>query len=139
MDLRWHRSFASMGAKPRVTWPLLRRVMGYARPYRWLIAEMLLAILASTGLGLLRPLILRDLIDHTLPNRDVTRLNLLALALIGIPAVSGLIGVCERRLNARVGEGVIHDLRVALYAYLQRMSLHFFTHTRTGELMSRLN
>src|SRR5215470_606739 len=139
MDLRWHRSFASMGAKPHVTWPLLRRVMGYAWPYRWLIAGMLLAILASTGLGLLRPLILRDLIDRTLPNRDVARLNLLALALIGIPAVSGLIGVCERRLNASIGEGVICDLRVALYAHLQRMSLRFFTHTKTGELMSRLN
>src|SRR5499427_3800837 len=139
MDLSWHRSFTSTGAKPHVTWPLLRRVMGYAWPYRWRIAGMLLAILASTGLGLLRPLILRDLIDRTLPNRDVARLNLLALALIGIPAVSGLIGVCERRLNANIGEGVIYELRVALYAHLQRMSLRFFTHTKTGELMSRLN
>jgi ATP-binding cassette subfamily B protein len=139
MGFRWHNIFASTGAKPRVTWPLLRRVMGYAWPYRWLIAGMLLAILASTGLGLLRPLILRDLIDRTLPNRDFARLNLLALALIGIPTVSGLIGVYERRLNASIGEGVIYDLRVALYAYLQRMSLRFFTHTKTGELMSRLN
>ena len=67
MALSWHSSFAGTGAKPHVTWPLLRRVMGYAWPYRWLIAGMLLAILASTGLGLLRPLILRDLIDRTLP------------------------------------------------------------------------
>src|SRR5215831_17424225 len=139
MDLSWHCSFTSTGAKPRVTWPLLRRVMGYAWPYRWLITGMLLAILASTGLGLLRPLILRDLLDRTLPNRDGARLNLLALALIGIPAVSGLIGVGERRLNASIGEGVIYDLRVALYAHLQRLSLRFFTHTKTGELMSRLN
>src|SRR5262245_12897085 len=139
MAYSWHSIFASTGEKPHVTWPLLRRVMGYAWPYRWLIAGMLLAILASTGLGLLRPLILRDLIDRTLPNRDVTRLNLLALALIGIPALSGLIGVCERRLSASIGEGVIYDLRVALYAHLQRMSLRFFTHTKTGELMSRLN
>jgi ATP-binding cassette, subfamily B, bacterial len=139
MGFSWHSLFASTGEKPRVTWPLLRRVMGYAWPYRWLIAGMLLAILASTGLGLLRPLILRDLLDRTLPNRDLARLNLLALALIGIPAVSGLIGVCERRLNASIGEGVIYDLRVALYAHLQRMSLRFFTHTKTGELMSRLN
>jgi ATP-binding cassette subfamily B protein len=139
MGFSWHSLFASTGEKPRVTWPLLRRVMGYAWPYRWLIAGMLLAILASTGLGLLRPLILRDLIDRTLPNHDFTRLNLLALALIGIPAVSGLIGIFERWLNANIGEGVIYDLRVALYAHLQRMSLRFFTHTKTGELMSRLN
>ena len=139
MGFSWHSIFASTGEKPRVTWPLLRRVAGYAWPYRWPIVGMLLAILASTGLGLLRPLILRDLLDRTLPNRDVARLNLLALALIGIPAVSGLIGVCERRLNASIGEGVIYDLRVALYAHLQRLSLRFFTHTKTGELMSRLN
>src|SRR2546426_6936456 len=139
MGISWHSIFASTGEKPRVTWPLLRRVMGYAWPYRWLIAGMLLAILASTGLGLLRPLILRDLIDRPLPNRFFPRLNLLALALIAIPAVSGLIGVFERRLNASIGEGVIYDLRVALYAHLQRMSLRFFTHTKTGELMSRLN
>jgi ATP-binding cassette subfamily B protein len=100
---------------------------------------MLLAILASTGLALLRPLILRDLLDRTLPNRDIARLNLLALALIGIPAVSGLIGIGERRLNASIGEGVIYDLRVALYAHLQRLPLRFFIHTKTGELMSRLN
>src|SRR5262245_58183530 len=104
MDFSWHGIFTSTGDKPRVTWLLLRRVMGYARPYRWLIAGMLLAILASTGLGLLRPLILRDLIDHTLPNHDFARLNLLALALISIPAVSGLVGVCERRLHASIGE-----------------------------------
>ena len=67
MGFGWHSIFASTGEKPRVTWPLLRRVMGYAWPYRWLLAGMLLAILASTGLGLLRPLILRDLIDRTPP------------------------------------------------------------------------
>src|SRR5262249_57698570 len=128
-----------VGEKPHGAGPLLRRVRGSAWPYRWLIAGMLLAILASTGLGLLRPLILRDLIDRTLPNRDVTRLNLLALALIGIPALSGLIGVCERRLSASIGEGVIYDLRVALYPHLQRMSLRFFTHTKTGALLSHLN
>src|SRR5574341_692667 len=99
------------------------------------------SIFASTGEKprVTWPLLLRDLIDHTLPNRDVARLNLLALALIGIPALSGLIGVCERRLNASIGEGVIYALRVALYAYLQRLSLRFFTHTKAGELMSRLN
>src|SRR4029450_13093317 len=113
MDFSWHRSFTSTGAKPRVTWPLLRRVLGYAWPYRWLLAGMLLAIPASTGLGPPRPLIPPDLLDRPLPDRDVARLNLLALALIGIPALSGLIGVCERRLNASIGEGVIYDLRVA--------------------------
>lgn len=125
--------------KPKVTPQLLRRVGQYALPYRWLIGGMLLLILAHTGLSLLTPLIMRDLIDTTIPAGDVRRLALLAAALLAIPIVDGGLTVFQRRTSARVGEGVIADLRVALYANLQRMSLRFFTNTRVGELMSRLN
>jgi ATP-binding cassette subfamily B protein len=127
------------GERPRVEWPLLRRVLGYARPYRSGIAVLLVAILMTTGLGVLTPLIFRDLIDHTLPEHDAARLNWLALALILVPIATGAIQIVQRRLNAAIGEGVIYDLRVSLYTHLQRMSLRFFTHTKTGELMSRLN
>jgi ATP-binding cassette subfamily B protein len=122
-----------------VSWPLLKRVLGYARPYKWGIVILLASILATTGLGLITPLILRDLIDRTLPSGDAARLNLLAAALVGIPILSGAIRVAQRKVNAEIGEGVIYDLRVALYSHLQRMSLRFFTNTKTGELMSRLN
>jgi ATP-binding cassette, subfamily B, bacterial len=125
--------------KPKVTWPLLKRVFGYARPYHWQIAGMLVVILASTGLTMLTPLILRDLIDHTIPAKDLPRLGLLALALLFIPALESGLSILQRQLNARVGEGVIYDLRLALYAGLQRMSLRFFTNNKVGELMSRLN
>ncbi len=125
--------------RPKITWQLLRRVLYYARPYLWPIGGLLLLILAQTGLMLLTPLILRDLLDNTIPSRDMGRLALLAGALLLIPALDGVMGVVQRRLNAQVGEGVIYDLRVALYAHLQRMSLRFFTNTKVGELMSRLN
>ncbi|MBN1678664.1 MAG: ABC transporter ATP-binding protein [Anaerolineae bacterium] len=125
--------------KAQVSWRLIRRVLGYARPYRRHIVWMLLTILVSTGLSLLTPLIFRDLIDHTLPEGDTGRLNMLALGLVLIPVANGAILVVQRLLNASIGEGVIYDLRVALYAHLQRMSLRFFTHTKTGELISRLN
>jgi ATP-binding cassette subfamily B protein len=125
--------------KPKITKSLLKRVLFYAGPYRWLMICMLLLILASTGLGLLSPLIMRDLIDHAIPSKDIQRLILLALAMLGIPILNGALHVVQRRINARVGEGVICDLRMALYAGLQRMSLRFFTNTKTGELMSRLN
>lgn len=125
--------------KPKVTRALLMRVLRYARPYRWHIVGLLLIIMVTTGLGLLTPLIFRDLIDYTLPNGDVQRLNLLALGLIAIPVINGGIRVIERKLNSTIGEGVIYDLRVALYSHLQKMSLRFFTNTKTGELMSRLN
>ncbi len=127
-------------AKKKVmTWPLLKRVMSYGKPYRGKIILMLVTILLTTGLGLLTPLIFRNLIDRTLPQRDTSRLNLLALALVLIPLVNGAILVVQRWLNATIGEGVIYDLRVGVYAHFQRLSLRFFTHTKTGELMSRLN
>ncbi len=123
----------------QITWALLKRVLAYARPYWGRIGLMLTTILLLTGLDLLTPLIFRDLIDNTLPSGNTTRLNWLALALVAIPLFRGGIGVFQRGLNAFVGEGVIYDLRVALYAHLQRMSLRFFTHTKSGELISRLN
>jgi ATP-binding cassette, subfamily B, bacterial len=123
----------------RVTWQLMRRVLGYARPYRGKILLMLFTILLTTGMGLITPLIFRDLIDITLPAGDVKRLNMLAVGLVLIPILTGAIRIVQRRLNAAVGEGVIYDLRVVLYEHLQKMSLRFFTNTKTGELMSRLN
>ncbi len=135
----WWGFISAPAEKPKVTRTLLRRVLAYGRPYRYQIIGMLVAILISTGLTLLTPLILRDLIDHTIPTGNVHRLILLALALLLIPSIGGVINVVQRRLNAVVGEGVIYDLRVALYSHLQRMSLRFFTNTKVGELMSRLN
>ena len=125
--------------KPRITWQLLRRVVRYARPYRWLIGGMLVLILAQTGLMLLPPLIFRNLIDEAIPDGDLRRLATLAVALLVIPIFNGALNVAKRRTSARVGEGVIYDLRLALYESLQRMSLRFFTNTKVGELMSRLN
>ena len=131
-------------AKPKISWRLIKRVLGYARPYLHYIAAMLLTIIFTTLLGLLTPLIFRDLIDSVLTPEGVAygntaRLNLLAFGLVAIPVVSGVIRVGQRWLNAQVGEGVIYDLRVSLYSHLQKMSLRFFTNTKTGELMSRMN
>src|SRR5690606_22795940 len=103
------------------------------------IIWMLVLILLTSALGLISPLILRELIDRTLPDKNVNNLVWLALALLLVPILSGGLRIIQRRLNASVGEGVIFDLRVALYERLQRMSLHFFKHTRLGELISRLN
>jgi ATP-binding cassette subfamily B protein len=139
----WHTGWwgyvSSTGEKPKITTQLMRRVLSYARPYRWQIIAMLGLILFNAGLSLVTPLVMRDLIDRTIPARDLKRLAGLSLALLLIPLLSGVINVLQRRLNAYVGEGVIYDLRVALFSRLQRMSLRFFTNTKVGELMSRLN
>jgi ATP-binding cassette subfamily B protein len=135
----WHAVMRSDDTKPRLTVKLLLRVLSYARPYGWPLAGMLGAILVSTVLTLLTPLIFRRMIDVVIPRGDMGGLVLLALGLLAIPVLQGLVGVVQRRFNADVGEGVIYDLRVALFTKLQRMSLRFFTNTRIGELMSRLN
>ncbi|HSD83661.1 MAG TPA: ABC transporter ATP-binding protein, partial [Anaerolineae bacterium] len=108
----WFGYLRATDEKPRVTWKLLTRVLHYARPYRWHIAGMLVLILITTGTGLLLPLIFRRMIDYTIPAGDVPQLMLLAVGLLCIPAFNGLVNVLQRQLNARVGEGVVYDLRV---------------------------
>ena len=125
--------------RPEVSRALLRRVGDYARPY-WRRAALMMGLIVVTSLlNLVPPLLYRDLLDNTLPEGNAARLNLLALGVIGIPVLTGLTGVAQRYLSSNIGEGIIYDLRRALYGHMQRMSMRFFTHTRTGEMMSRLN
>ena len=135
----WFMYMRQGDEKPTLTRELLLRVLAYARPYWWHITGMLVTILIGTGLSLVGPLIFRQMIDVVLPSKNINQLIWFALALLFIPIVDGVIGVIQRRLNATVGEGVIYDLRSALFARLHRMSLRFFTNTKVGELMSRLN
>jgi len=132
-------SLLASDEKPHITWSLLKRALSYGWLYRWRVAGLLVLILCLSGLNLVQPLILRQLIDGTIPSRDFDQLFLLSAALLLLPMVTGSVTVVQRRLNASVGEGVIFDLRLALFSHLQRMSLRFFTHTQVGELMSRLN
>lgn len=125
--------------RPQLSWALLRRVWGYALPYRLKIVGLLVTIFTITGLSLVPPLLYRHLIDYAIPNRDVSRLNWLAVGMIGIPIINALIGTYQRYLSATIGESLIADLRNVLFSHMQRMSLRFFTHAKTGELMSRLN
>ncbi len=125
--------------KPQVSAGLLRRVAAFAKPYwRW-VTLTLVTIIGISLLSLLPPLLIRNLIDVAIPEGDIKRLSLLALGMISVPVINGLLGVAQRYSSATVGEGLIFDLRSEVYAHLQRMSLRFYTHTQTGEMMSRLN
>src|SRR5579859_623360 len=135
----WWRTIGSGDQKPKISWRLIRRVLGYARPYRFKIVLVLLTILISSLLGLVTPLLFKSLIDNALQQHNVTLLDMLALGIIAIPLVNGAISILQRYLNSSIGEGVIYELRVGLFTHLQRMSMRFFTNTKTGELMSRLN
>ena len=125
--------------KPEVSAGLLRRVAAFAKPYwRW-VTLTLVTIIGISLLSLLPPLLIRNLIDVAIPEKDLAQLSLLALGMIAVPVINGLLGVAQRYSSATVGEGLIFDLRSEIYAHLQRMSLRFYTHTQTGEMMSRLN
>lgn len=127
------------GTRMKLDRSLLKRVLAYGRSYWVLVALVIIIIIITSLLELIPPLLYRDLIDNVIPNRDLNRLSLLALGMIGIPIASGLIGVAERYFSARAGEGIIFDLRQQMYEHLQRMSLRFFTHTKSGEIISRFN
>ena len=100
---------------------------------------VLVTIVIISLLSLLPPLLIRDLIDNAIPGEDLGRVTWLGIGMVLVPLLNGGFGVLQRWASATIGEGIIFDLRCGLFGHLQRMSLGFFTATRTGELMSRLN
>ena len=116
----------------------VRRIAAFFAPYRAQVGIVTAAILLTSLLGIVNPLLLGRLIDDAIPNRDFFKLNLYVGLMIVIPIGSGLIGVGQAYLNNKVGQNVMQDLRNALYSHLQRLPLRFFTETRTGEIQSRL-
>jgi len=114
------------------------RIAAFFRPYRRRVGVVLAAILLTSFIGLINPILLKLLIDVAIPQRDWGLLNLFVGLMIALPILSGLIGVGQSYLNNTIGQSVMHDLRTALYTHLQAMPLRFFTDTKTGEIQSRL-
>ncbi len=115
-----------------------RRIVAFFSPYRLQVVIVLIAIIATSLIGLVNPYLLKLLIDDVIVGHQYDRLNLYVGLMIVLPIVSGLIGVGQTYLNNVIGQSVMQDLRNALYAHLQRLPLRFFTATRTGEIQSRL-
>ena len=116
-----------------------RRIGAFFRPYRLQIVVVLVAIIATSLIGLVNPYLLKLLIDNVIVGGQYDKLNLYVGLMIILPIITGLIGVGQSYLNNLIGQHVMQDLRNALYAHLQRMPLRFFTATRTGEIQSRLS
>src|SRR4051794_36443935 len=116
----------------------LRRIAALFRPYRRRLAVVLALIALSAGLGMVSPFLLREVLDEAIPQRDSGLLTLLVLGMIGVSVATGVLGVGQTWLSNVVGQRVMHDLRAAVYRHLQRLSLAFFTRTRTGEVQSRI-
>ncbi len=116
-----------------------RRIAAFFGPYRFQVVVVLVAILATSLIGLVNPYLLKLLIDDVIVGHQYDKLNLYVGLMIVLPVVTGLIGVGQSYLNNLIGQSVMQDLRNALYTHLQRMPLRFFTATRTGEIQSRLS
>jgi ATP-binding cassette subfamily B protein len=125
--------------RPDIDKALLKRVWQYGRPYGRGLIGILGTIVVISSLSVVPAILIGILIDDAIPRADVRLLTLLGLGMVAVPLVNAVVGVLQRWLSSRVGEGIIFDLRRELYAHLQRMSLRFFTATKTGELMNRLN
>jgi ATP-binding cassette subfamily B protein len=115
------------------------RIAAFFRPYRLQVAVVMGAIVVTSLLGLVNPIMLKLLTDQVIIGQDYTNLLLFVGLMIVTPIVSGLIGVGQTYLNNVIGQSVMQDLRNALYSHLQRLPLRFFTETRTGEIQSRLS
>ncbi|HEX4831827.1 MAG TPA: ABC transporter ATP-binding protein [Trebonia sp.] len=116
----------------------LHRVVALFRPYRWNLLFVCFLVAASALISLVNPFLIRAVIDVALPQGRTGLLAILAAAMIVVAVANSSMSVSQVYVSTRVGQRVMHDLRTAVYAHLQRMSLAFFTRTRTGEVQSRI-
>ncbi len=123
---------------PAVRKANLRRIFPLFRPYRGRLAVVGTVIFVSAAIGVISPFLLRDVLDVAIPDQNMQLLTALVAGMVAIPIISGVLGVFSTLLSNQVGQSVMHDLRTQVYRHLQRLSLAFFTRTRTGEVQSRI-
>ena len=117
----------------------MRRVMVFARPYLSSIIGFLLSIVVSAAIALVPPLLFRTIVDTAIPAGDKRRIVVLTIILVVVAMGDAILSIVQRWYSSRIGEGLIYDLRVALFDKVQNMPIAFFTRTQTGALISRLN
>ena len=126
------------------TFQIIRRTIGLFAPFKWHLAAMLSLIVVTVSMNLAPALLLGAIIDQATPSRDTGELGesgrILTLMAIGVVIYvgAGLLGVFQAYVNQIVGQGVMFNLRAALHGHLQRLSVRFFTNTKTGEILSRV-
>ena len=118
--------------------PQTRRIVALFRPYRGRLGTVLALIVLGASLTMISPFLLREIIDDAIPGQDTTLLAWLVAGMVAIAIAAGALTVVQTYVSTVIGQRVMHDLRTAVYRHLQRMSLAFFTRTRTGEVQSRI-
>jgi ATP-binding cassette subfamily B protein len=118
---------------------LLKRVLGLARPYRGKLIGFVVTVVLASIVVAIPPLILRALLDTAVPDKDRTLVGALAGAAVLLALLNSVLQLVQRWYSAKIGEGLIFDMRTALFDHIQHQPLAFFTRTQTGSLMSRMN
>ncbi len=126
-------------ARQRLAPGTLRRILTFARPYRAQLAVFLVLIALGAAAGAATPWLFQRLIDDGIAAGDTGLVVGIAAVVAALAVVSAALGVGERWVSARIGEGLIHDLRTAVFDHVQRMPLAFFSRAKTGALVQRLN
>src|SRR5438067_604530 len=126
-------------ATKNVNRELVKRVWRFTNNYRGKVLLFVFVIMVSAVLGILPPLLFKRIIDHSIPHKDKHEVTILALITVAIAVGTVALDIVQRWFSAIIGEGVIFDLRTALYDHVHRMPIAFFTRTQTGALVSRMN
>jgi ATP-binding cassette subfamily B protein len=134
-NLRTDRTVAEQKLRGDTT----KRVLAFAQPHRTLIGFFLLLTVVDAALVVVPPLLIKSIVDHGILRHDKSHVVILALVMAGVAVVDAILALAMGYLSSRIGEGLIYDLRTAVFGHVQRMSLAFFTRTQTGALVSRLN
>src|SRR6478735_2121737 len=118
---------------------LIRRVLRLTRPYRGALIGFLITVVLAAAIGVIPAFLFRALLDDAVGAKDETLVLVLALAAVGVAVANAVLSLLQRWYSAKVGEGLIYDMRVALFDHVQRLPISFFTRVQTGALMSRMN
>jgi ATP-binding cassette subfamily B protein len=138
------RSYSRDAVERKLPKGIWRRIMRFARGYRWQLVAFLVLILLDAVIGAVNPLIYRSIIDQGIGTHPPVGSRpglIVALAgvIAGLAVLDAGVNLVQRWFSAQIGEGLIYDMRAAVFAHVQRMPIAFFTRTQTGALISRLN
>jgi len=123
----------------KVGWELVRRILGYARPYQAYVWMFLITLVFASLLSVAQPLLFRRIIDQGITPKDAHVVTVTAIIIAVLAIIDSGVGLVGRYFSVRIGEGLIYDLRTQVYSHVQEQSIAFFTRAQTGALISRLN
>ncbi|MDX6263297.1 MAG: ATP-binding cassette, subfamily bacterial [Kribbellaceae bacterium] len=136
--MSWRRQDASV-VDQKLAKGTLRRILRFAKPFRWHISAFLALVIVAAFLVIASPLLFKKIVDDGITKGNAGLVTALALVVALLAVVEAALGLMQRWFSARIGEGLIYDLRTQVFAHVQRMPVAFFTRTQTGALVSRLN